>query len=92
MAVDDFCGLCPDEFEAICQAYGDQRETQYKDGWERTRAVTVATIRPHIKGQKSTTELFPLPWDRDREKGRKAEITSKEDSKKRLGDILRRTR
>ena len=53
------------EFESICKAYHDQREAEYKERWERTRAVVVASLRPHLKGHPPVRKIFPLPWDKN---------------------------
>ena len=53
------------EFESICKAYHDQREAEYKDQWERARAVIVATLRPHLKGRPTAMKDYPLPWDKE---------------------------
>lgn len=52
------------EFESICKAYHDQREAEYQDRWERTRAIIVATLRPHLKGRPTAQKVYPLPWDK----------------------------
>lgn len=54
------------EFESICKAYHDQREAEYKERWEQTRAVVVASLRPHLKGHPPVRKIFPLPWDKER--------------------------
>ncbi|MBR6139421.1 MAG: hypothetical protein IKQ12_07645 [Prevotella sp.] len=53
------------EFESICKAYHDQREADYKERWEQTRAVVVASLRPHLKGHPPVRKIFPLPWDNE---------------------------
>ncbi|MBR4237935.1 MAG: hypothetical protein IKQ03_00695 [Prevotella sp.] len=53
------------EFESICKAYHDQREADYKERWEQTRAVVVASLRPHLKGKPTVRKIFPLPWDKE---------------------------
>ena len=52
------------EFESICKAYHDQREADYRDGWERARGIIVATLRPHLKGKPTALQVLPLPWDK----------------------------
>ena len=44
----------------------DQRETDYKDRWNRMRLLATISIQPHLaKGKKITAEkLLPFPWDK----------------------------
>lgn len=44
----------------------DQRETDFKDRWNRMRLLATITIQPHLaKGKKITAEkLLPFPWDK----------------------------
>lgn len=66
LSFDDFCRCTPKEFESICKAYHDQREADYRDRWERTRAIVVAAVRPHVKGKPTAHKIYPLPWDNER--------------------------
>lgn len=81
------------EFESICKAYHDQREAEYKERWEQTRAVVVASLRPHLKGHPPVRKIFPLPWDNEMVK----EVRSKamlsltaEESKARFEKLLKK--
>ncbi len=65
LSFDDFCRCTVQEFESICKAYHDQREAEYKERWEQTRAVVVASLRPHLKGHPPVRKIFPLPWDNE---------------------------
>ena len=51
------------EFLAIHNGWRQQQEYSEKQAWERTRWQACAIISPWLKGNKSMTELLPLPWD-----------------------------
>ena len=80
------------EFESICKAYHDQREAEYQDGWERTRAIIVATLRPHMKGRPTAQKVYPLPWDKAKKKPQKsgAKPLTAEESKARFEKLVAR--
>lgn len=63
LSLDDFCRLSIDEFEAICETATAERESLYKDRWERMRLLATITIQPHVKGRLQPERLLPLPWD-----------------------------
>ena len=44
LSYDDFCRCTPSEFNCICKAYNEQREADYKDGWERMRLLATIVI------------------------------------------------
>ena len=51
------------EFLAIYEGWRRHQEYAEKQAWERARWQTCAIISPWLKGNKSMTELLPLPWD-----------------------------
>ena len=51
------------EFLAIHNGWRKQQEYSERMAWERTRWEACAIISPWLKGNKSMTELLPLPWD-----------------------------
>lgn len=51
------------EFLAIHNGWQRQQEYSERMAWERTRWEACAIISPWLKGNKSMTELLPLPWD-----------------------------
>lgn len=67
MSRGDFCASTIEEFEAVCKAWTEQRDSQWRDAWERMRMEAFITIQPHIKpGSRLTpARLLPLPWDKD---------------------------
>ena len=93
LSFDDFCRCTVQEFESICKAYHDQREADCKERWEQTRAIVVASLRPHLKGKPTVRKIFPLPWDKNATK----EVRSKamppltaEESKMRFERLVER--
>jgi len=83
--------MTPEEFAAISKAYSDQREAEYKDRWERTRAIVVAAVRPYIKGKPTAKKIYPLPWDTETtKKGRPTPKISAEESKARFEKLAKR--
>lgn len=64
MSLSDFCGLTPEEFECVCDAYHRQREADYRDGWKRMRMLATVCIQPHVKKRISARELLPFSWDK----------------------------
>ncbi|MBR4926420.1 MAG: hypothetical protein IKZ61_11860 [Prevotella sp.] len=89
----DFCRCTPEEFECICQAYHAQREAEWRDGWERTRALVVATLRPHLKGKPSALQVYPLPWDKEKTLQKKEnKPVSKSEAFARFEGLMKRVR
>lgn len=89
MSLDDWSGLSPDEFSAICQAYNDKEEARVHDEWERMRLLATITIQPHVKNRLQATKLLPLPWDGDRKKNGVPPV-GKEEAKARLEQLLKK--
>ncbi len=89
MSFDDFCGLTPEEFGCICRAFHDQRETDYKDEWERMRLLAAIVIQPHVKNKLTPEKLLPLPWDKAQQrKQHPAKPMSKEESRRRFERVV----
>ena len=87
----DFCGLTPEEFGHVYEAYSSQRDADRKDSWERARLMTTIMIQPHLKKKLTPQQLFPLPWDAQRaHKANNPQPTAAE-SKERFEEMLRRT-
>ena len=64
LSYDDFCRCTPEEFNGICKAYHNQRETDYKNEWERMRMLATITIQPHTKSKITAQKLLPFPWEK----------------------------
>lgn len=99
LSYDDFCKLDFEEFASVYKAYAEQRDTDFKDSWQRMRLLATIVIQPHLAKNKRITpeKLLPLPWDKKRDTGAKAkkqEITPEQQRKrmeelvKKLGDSL----
>ncbi len=68
MSVNDFSSLSPSEWAMIIEELKHREENEYKDNWERTRQIVFSALRPHISDNLSLEDLFPLPWDKPKEK------------------------
>ncbi len=85
MSLDDFCALTPDEFTAVCTAYGDKAEADMHGDWERMRMLATITIQPHIKGKMTPDRLLPFPWEKKRED---VPIVGKDEAKARFEALI----
>ncbi len=59
----DFERCYADEFEAICSAWSEARDSDARYSWERTRTLAAITIQPHITKKIAPAQLIRLPWD-----------------------------
>ena len=78
MRIGDFCQCTPNEFDAICEAYAERRESDYKERWERARLLATIVIQPHLKKKVSPKNLLPFPW----EKQSAPKVSAREDLEK----------
>lgn len=90
LTYDDFCKMDFEEFAAVYKAYAEQRDTDFKDEWQRMRLLAAIVIQPHLaKNRKITPEkLLPFPWDKKRTKrsNDKPELTP-EQQRKRMAEL-----
>ena len=83
------------EFAAVWKAYAEQRDTDFKDRWQRMRMLASITIQPHLDRRHRVTpeKLLPFPWDKPT-RGSKPTITADEQRERmrklveKLGDEL----
>lgn len=89
LSYDDFCRLDFNEFAAIWKAYAEQRDTDYKNEWQRMRLLATIVIQPHLaKGRKITPEkLLPFPWDHKAQKNDAPKLSATE-QRKRMEDLV----
>ena len=91
LSYDDFCRCTPEEFNGICKAYHDQRETEYKNEWERMRMLATITIQPHTKSKITAQKLLPFPWEKQKMPDNKKQKTvSAEESLRRFEVLIKR--
>jgi len=96
LTYDDFCRLDFAEFAAVWKAYAEQRDTDFKDRWQRMRLLAAITIQPHLgKRHRITPEkLLPFPWDKKASRKEGSKLTAKEQRERmkklveKLGDEL----
>ena len=77
----------------VTQPYAAQRDTDFKDKWERMRLLATITIQPHLaKNKKITPEkLLPLPWDKKRkQEERKAPKLTAAQQRKRMEELVKK--
>ena len=87
MTFGDFCLLETDEFNAISQAYFEDRDATIRGEWERMRLLATISVQPHCKRKLSPEKLFSLPWDSKVEEGRQKAL-NKEDAKARFEKLM----
>lgn len=91
LSYDDFCKLDFEEFAAVYKAYAEQRDTDFKDNWQRMRLLATIVIQPHLdKRHKVTPEkLLPFPWDKAKAKKQQARITP-DKQRERMADLVKK--
>jgi hypothetical protein len=91
LSYDDFCKLDFEEFAAVYKAYAEQRDTDFKDNWQRMRLLATIVIQPHLdKRHKVTPEkLLPFPWDKAKAKKQQARITPNK-QRERMADLVKK--
>lgn len=92
LSYDDFCRLEYKEFAAVWKAYAEQRDTDFKDRWQRTRILAAIVIQPHLgKRRKVTPEkLLPFPWDKESKKKGDAPKLTKEEQRRRMEELVKK--
>lgn len=93
LSYDDFCKMDFDEFAAVYKAYVEQRDTDFKDNWNRMRLLATITIQPHLsKKHKVTPEkLLPFPWDKKSPKrGAKEKQLTPEQQRERMANLVKK--
>lgn len=90
LSYDDFCKLTPEEFECICEAYRDQRESDYRERWERMRLHAAILMQPHVKKKITPQKLLPLPWEKEARRKNAPKPVSAEESKARFEKLAKR--
>lgn len=93
LSYDDFCKLDFEEFAAVYKAYAEQRDTDFKDNWQRMRLLAAIVIQPHIDRRHKVTpeKLLPFPWDKAKAEAKKKrkEITP-EQQRRRMENLVRK--
>lgn len=87
---DEFCDLTPDEFAHIYRAYGNDKEAQYRDNWERMRMLAAIILQPYAKKGLKPHTLLPFPWDPESKPRptNTAPAVTKEDALQRFEEML----
>lgn len=90
LSYDDFCRLDFEEFAAVWKAYAEQRDTNFKDEWQRMRLLATIVIQPHLsKGRKITPEkLLPFPWDHEKAKKQEGPKMSAAEQRERMKELV----
>ena len=93
LSYDDFCKLDFEEFAAVYKAYAEQRDTDFKDNWQRMRLLAAIVIQPHLdKRHKITPEkLLPFPWDKTKAAVmKKRSDIAPEQQRRRMEELVRK--
>ncbi|MCM1293012.1 MAG: hypothetical protein NC111_06430 [Bacteroides sp.] len=92
LQLDDFVRLTVEEFDAIYEAYREDREANYRNTWEQMRTHAAITVSPHVKRSPTPQRLLPLPWDKTKEHRPKADdpIISKEEALERFKQRIKK--
>lgn len=81
------------EFASVYKAYAEQRETDFKDNWERMRLLATITIQPHLAKNKKVTpeKLLPFPWDKKKtNRGAKEKQLTPEQQRERMAELVKK--
>ncbi|MEG1159985.1 MAG: hypothetical protein RSC78_04075 [Acidaminococcaceae bacterium] len=80
-----------EEFAAIYNAYAEQRDTDFKDKWQRMRLLATMTIQPHLdKRHKVTPEkLLPFPWEKKTQSVGEVKLTPNQ-QRERMAELVRK--
>lgn len=93
LSYDDFCKLDFNDFAAIWKAYAEQRDTDFKDRWNRMRILAAITIQPHLSKKHRITpkKLLPFPWDKTAAKKRQdAPKMTAAEQRKRMAELVKK--
>ena len=83
-----------EEFAAVYKAYVEQRDTDFKDKWQRMRLLATIVIQPHLAKKKKITpeKLLPFPWDKKKNpkhSDKKTELTP-EQQRERMAELVKK--
>ena len=74
MTMNDFCGLTPEEFGKIADAWHAGKQEQ----WEQVRTLAAFSIAPWNEKGKKIMDLMPFPWDNTEGSAPVTELTHEE--------------
>lgn len=94
MSLREWLTLTPEEWQAIAQAYTDNRQALQHEQWERMRILATITIQPHVKSHLTPASLLPFPWDNqptpNNTQAAREPIPTKEEAHERLVSLMKR--
>lgn len=94
LSYDDFCKMDFEEFAAVYKAYAEQRDTDFRNEWQRMRLLATIVIQPHLdKRHKITPEkLLPFPWDKKKnpKRGEKEPKLAPERQRERMAELVKK--
>lgn len=64
MSYKDFCLCTPDEFQCVCKAFNEQRETDFRNQWEQTRVLWSVEAQTHSTKKINPLDAMPFAWDK----------------------------
>lgn len=92
MSLREWLTLTPEEWQAIAQAYADNRQAWQHEAWERMRILATITIQPHVRNHLTPASLLPFPWDnqpQDNTQAAREPIPTKEEAHERLVNLMK---
>lgn len=93
MSLREWLTLTPDEWQAIAEAYADNRQALQHEAWERMRILATITIQPHVKNHLTPASLLPFPWDNhpnpNNQQAAREPIPTKEEAHERLVTLMK---
>ncbi len=85
LSIDDFSALTPAQFDAIYTEWRAEQDNEVKAGWEQTRSIMWAVLKPYSKKKNlKPTDILPFPWDNSNKPKKKMTKAEREESLREL--------
>lgn len=70
LTADYFFSLTADQFLLISKGYGKTQDLEFKDNWNRARAIAYQVyLGAPYKNHEKIIDFWPLPWEQKNEAG-----------------------
>lgn len=85
LSIADFSALTPTQFDATYEEWRIGQDNQIKVGWEQTRLIIWAQLKPYAKKKSlKPSDVLPLPWDKPNKSKIKMTKAEREESLREL--------
>lgn len=85
LSIADFSALTPTQFDAIYEEWRAGQDNKVKAGWEQTRYIMWAVLKPYSKKKNlKTTDILPFHWDKSNKPKKKMTKAEREESLREL--------